>query len=91
MEAETVEDDPPRDDDAFGEATEPQAEAAEEQVALRAGLPPRRITSNTVIELFARPARVENVEMRELSLEERDGLSSAGSGSLEVPLACPCI
>ena len=60
-------------------------QAAEEQVALRAGLPPRRITSNTVIELFARPARVENVEMRELSLEERDGLSSAGSGSLEVP------
>ena len=36
MEAETVEDDPPRDDDAFGEATEPQAEAAEEQVAMDA-------------------------------------------------------
>jgi hypothetical protein len=51
-------------------------QAAEERVADKEGLPPRRISSFTVLELFALPAHVENVELIDLSLEKGNGEGS---------------
>ena len=62
-------------------------QAAEERVADKEGLPPRRISSFTVLELFALPAHVENVELIDLSLEKGNGEGSttysAGPSSVE--------
>jgi len=51
-------------------------QAAEERVADKAGLPPRRISAFTILELFALPAHVENVELIDMSLEKRNGEGS---------------